>query len=986
MKTDKKGQLKEKLTTGHETINRILWDNRLNPKAFTIGFLDRLSPTGLREKPLTEWDENGDIPWHRIRYIRCGEEVVWDREQRLDRFATDQLPTGAWQKESSRSGKPQAVFTPKPVFRHQSGEWVSVTEATAQASVAQVTLASYNVLSDRYETDPEDAAIRIPAILKQLRLCQASVICLQEVTALFLEQLLAQPWVAPYYVSANTRTFNADQGLLLVSVLPFSITEHSFSAQKNCLVGSFRINQQDLHVGVVHLTSNRGTNAMQSRQEQISVVSTYLHALAGDAVLAGDFNIRDKEELNVLRANNWMDCWELLHPDAEGYTFDPKTNPLARQHTLTGEPGRLDRVLIRSLGQHWVPRHMHIFGNEPVPDTDGRLFPSDHFGICTRMEWHSTQTKVSLQTEVQSLKPTYQSAIVVIPPEEVWPPIQAIRQVHDSKAKRWMPHVTLIYGFVAEDHFAKAADVISQVLQSLEPFDVTLTEFQTFAHRSSTTAWLKPEAEPLQAWQTLQKALQLLFPQCNEQSNRANGFTPHLSVGQFPDESNARKLLPAWKPVRFPVTYVALISRKGEEPFAVRYRIALGTGHIEKAGEYSFSAFLQEQMPELSSSEKETQKLVLSVIEEACTEVLGYPSTLHLLGSARLGVQTKGSDTDVVCLIPTGIVPTDFLSKVQKHLEGIYQTARLATDVQVPTLRLQLDGQRVDLLCANHSFFPGGLEQVQEEDWRNFDDKSWQAVSGCLEADKIAQIVENHVSPEEFRQLVRTVRLWARKRRISGNGWGYPGNFSWTLLAAWSCTLVSKKQKPGTLLALLEHFFRTLHAHDWSQPVSLTDEGKHYLVRKQRDWMPVITSVKPHFNSARNLTRSTFHIIQSELDRACQLMPSDWETVFEELLIPGHLLLELQVVCTNAEDVSEVCGWIEGNLVALLINLEKANVTIRPYPGFAINATVATLFIGWISPDLADKYRQRLVVEEFLQRFDSWPQRPANSQLTYIEL
>jgi hypothetical protein len=39
----------------------------------------------------------------------------------------------------------------------------------------------------------------------------------------------------------------------------------------------------------------------------------------------------------------------------------------------------------------------------------------------------------------------YTTAIVVIPAENVWPGVQAIRTKHDAKVRRWMPHITLVY-------------------------------------------------------------------------------------------------------------------------------------------------------------------------------------------------------------------------------------------------------------------------------------------------------------------------------------------------------------------------------------------------------------------------------------------------------------------------------------------------------------------------------------------------------------
>lgn len=34
----------------------------------------------------------------------------------------------------------------------------------------------------------------------------------------------------------------------------------------------------------------------------------------------------------------------------------------------------------------------------------------------------------------------HKTAAVIIPPEDVWPAIQAIRQKHDSKVGRWAPY------------------------------------------------------------------------------------------------------------------------------------------------------------------------------------------------------------------------------------------------------------------------------------------------------------------------------------------------------------------------------------------------------------------------------------------------------------------------------------------------------------------------------------------------------------------
>jgi len=42
---------------------------------------------------------------------------------------------------------------------------------------------------------------------------------------------------------------------------------------------------------------------------------------------------------------------------------------------------------------------------------------------------------------------TYTTAVVLIPPEDVWEPIQKLRRVYDRHFDRWMPHLTLLYPF-----------------------------------------------------------------------------------------------------------------------------------------------------------------------------------------------------------------------------------------------------------------------------------------------------------------------------------------------------------------------------------------------------------------------------------------------------------------------------------------------------------------------------------------------------------
>ncbi|MBU1899592.1 2'-5' RNA ligase family protein [Myxococcota bacterium] len=190
----------------------------------------------------------------------------------------------------------------------------------------------------------------------------------------------------------------------------------------------------------------------------------------------------------------------------------------------------------------------------------------------------------------QGLGPVNRSAVVIIPPQDLSAPIQAIRAAHDKSYARWMPHINLLYGFLPEAHFAEAADVISRALAEFEPFTLSLNAFKRFDHGKSETIWLEPLTAPhAQQIHRLQAILQAAFPQCDELVRRGDeihGYQPHLTVGQSLNRAETPQLMAAWQakwaPIEFEVGQVALISRRGDGPFEIR--------HIAPFGQPEFNA------------------------------------------------------------------------------------------------------------------------------------------------------------------------------------------------------------------------------------------------------------------------------------------------------------------------------------------------------------------------------------------------------------
>ncbi|MEM6752975.1 MAG: RNA repair domain-containing protein [Cyanobacteria bacterium P01_C01_bin.38] len=377
-------QEKPKMATSWEIYNRIIWDSRINSDVFIAVFEDRVSTSGFREKSLALWAADGDIPWHRIRYIRCKDIVVWDREKHLDFISSGHLPAFAWKnnpEDENFSMDKNVIFERIPVYKYDTQGWQPTEDLSKSVKSNSLTIASFNVLHDLYEKEKIQTEKRLPAIVEHLRQCDADIIAIQEATPDLLELLLYENWVRDYYISDSIAAKTIQPfGNLLLSRLPFTAVEHEFSTHKKAMVGSWFINGELLQVAVVHLTSSRSQNSAEKRKHQLTTLINHLYKQSGNYLIVGDFNTRNNLQ-EVPNISNFIDIWQELRSDEAGYTFNPQINPLAKLMSLEGEAARFDRILLSIENGTWVPKDVNLFAREPVDNTQGNIFPSDHFGI-----------------------------------------------------------------------------------------------------------------------------------------------------------------------------------------------------------------------------------------------------------------------------------------------------------------------------------------------------------------------------------------------------------------------------------------------------------------------------------------------------------------------------------------------------------------------------------------------------------------------------
>lgn len=257
-----------------------------------------------------------------------------------------------------------------------SGRW-SPIETDGRTGQTELTLTTFNVWNDAYFADE-----RHSAIAELVAGLAPDIMVFQEVTRRARDILLRHPWVREHcFCAAATGGDVGDYGIVMLSRLP--LREVTYTKLPSRMFRGFL--QAEVATGVVrtavcsvHLDSGKSSAGLRARQ-----LREVFGALdrADDAVVLGDFNMRDAENPRI--AAPFADVWPQLRPREPGFTEDTSVNLMRLDSRNKQRHVRFDRVLVK--GPSWIPTGIDLIGTQPISGAEPRVFPSDHFGLHCRL-------------------------------------------------------------------------------------------------------------------------------------------------------------------------------------------------------------------------------------------------------------------------------------------------------------------------------------------------------------------------------------------------------------------------------------------------------------------------------------------------------------------------------------------------------------------------------------------------------------------------
>lgn len=831
--------------TSEEIYYRFKTDATFNQAKVLITYLDSLKKRFI-DLPLCQWKsikDGGDIPWHRVYYIKYDSKIVWNRDT----------------KTSSIQELAEQLSAEKSFLE------IEITES--------LRLMTWNVLSDIYEKHITNMQLRQDAIFDYIEASNCDIICLQEVTNEFFTALTSRFHGNYQLAKTDLKTNN----LAILSKIPFSSFDLvTLNTNKQILCVHFA---KLMTISVVHLTSNyqsdkRGGggsgNVITKRNLQLSQLIHHLSGLqsidssAPDcSVIIGDFNTGDN--IDLLTDATYR---EVALPE---YTYNPETNRFARLMSLTQRLEKYDRCFYHNNSSHET-----LSIQSCTVDTENKL--SDHYPVLISMKYRGDDHKSSHDTTVAEKKrvlstPNKFSLSIVIP-IKYWKQITTMSHRYEMNWKKWMPHVHLFFPFL-DLLTAEEKELIQTIVSQKKYIQIPsgmlkVAKLRYFTHqRGSDNASYTVYAEFTEENQVLLKQLQqeiadalhiqVFSPDADGSENNAD-YHPHMTIASMDSIEEVHRFIQSnqriCQTIEFPLKRLCYLHNPSTS-LQQYYDVVDVFG--QKIFEGNLVEFLYNYLP--SGMTDEIKLAGSSVFDE------------ELPSSSLASPMIKDYD-DI--LVVGKVSREEFINATFRLLKtcGLFSDVRIILNQHMHYLKLLPSSHQRHIHFDIHYVSRSLFEQYRSPSSTSYT-LSIIDENSCAVYAASAHIRHLHESEiKQFTNKLRFIKQLAKKCGIYGLHYGYLSGIACAILLSHFLLIRQRKQRgleynlddvsdEEVAKDFADYYGREYNYSTLKGIAVPVEAGDLYQYHHRPDMSPmqIVNPVKPYGNVTRTMTQSSFQFI-----------------------------------------------------------------------------------------------------------------------------
>jgi poly(A) polymerase len=320
----------------------------------------------------------------------------------------------------------------------------------------------------------------------------------------------------------------------------------------------------------------------------------------------------------------------------------------------------------------------------------------------------------------------------------------------------------------------------------------------------------------------------------------------------------------------------------------------------------------------------EVKKIFLDWVKYVAIEVVHLPEEeamdvggeLFVSGSHKLNVREPGADIDTICVAPNFCLREHFFSSLKDRLLAHPDVTNLTSveAAKVPLITFDFREVNIDFLFARmaENTIPNDINDriFEDEILKNLDEASVMSVNGPRATYMISRLVPNY---DNFLTVLRCIRVWAKRRGLYGNKYGYLGGINCNILVAFVCQLFPEAC-PSTLL---HRFFRVYSSWSWPSPIQLNHikpnmPGDDFHIWSEdydyKDRMPMITPAYPAMNSSKSVSENSLRVMTNEFIKGNEIMTkiiAEGGEGWNRLFVPSGFFVDYShylachILCSN---------------------------------------------------------------------------------------